>query len=272
MNPPHPACRSTHRPRERADFRQYLWPGLRRGLALALVVVLGIAPQFAQAADTVIGSGKVQTESRDVSGFQAVTLRGPMNLVLRQGPRERVEVRADHNLLPLIETRVVERVGLPTLEIGSQSGASYSTLNQMTVTVDLVDLQALTLSGSGDTQCDRLKTGTLRLTLSGSGNLKLGQVGADVLDIRLSGSGDVEAAGRAARVTLLVSGSGTAQLRGLQADEVGVRLAGSGDASVNARRSLTAALAGSGDLSYVGEPSVQSTVSGSGSLKKLRTP
>ncbi len=52
---------------------------------------------------------------------------------------------------------MVDRAGLPTLEIDSKSGTSYSTRSEMTVTVDLISLKALPISGSGDTSCERLK-------------------------------------------------------------------------------------------------------------------
>ena len=243
-------------------------PVLRLALAALLLAAQGLP---ASAADTVVGSGTLQTETRTITGFQAVALRGAMNLVLRQGASEGVEIRADHNLLPLIETRVVDRAGLPTLEIGGKNNTSWSTRNEMTVTVSLISLKAMTVSGSGDTSCERLKTDALKVSLSGSGNLKLGQLDADALDLRLSGSGDAQTGGTVVRIELAISGSGNADLQHLQADDASVRIAGSGDASVHARRALTVAIAGSGDLSYAGEPTVKSSISGSGSVKRLRT-
>lgn len=41
------------------------------------------------------GSGKMQTESRTVGSFQAIDLHASVDLVLRQGTREAVELRAD---------------------------------------------------------------------------------------------------------------------------------------------------------------------------------
>ncbi len=66
---------------------------------------------------SVSGSGKLQTEARNVTGFQAIATHGSVKLVLRQGAREGLELHADDNILPLIETRVVDRSGVPTLEI-----------------------------------------------------------------------------------------------------------------------------------------------------------
>ena len=86
----------------------------------------------------VSGSGKLQTEARKVSGFQAIALRSSMKLVLRQGAREGVELRADDNLLPLIETQVFDRNGVPTLELRMKKGTSFSTNNTIVATIDLI--------------------------------------------------------------------------------------------------------------------------------------
>ena len=129
--------------------------------------------------DRVAGSGKLANESRAVTGFQAVALRGSMKLVLRQGTREGVELRADDNLLPLIETTVVDRGGVPTLELGFKKGAGFSTRNPVVATIDLVTLKSLSISGSGDIVGDALKTPGLAVAITGSGNVRLKQLVAD---------------------------------------------------------------------------------------------
>jgi hypothetical protein len=119
----------------------------------------------------VSGSGKLQSEARNVSGFQAVALRSSMKLVLRQGTREGVELRADDNLLPLIETQVVERNGVPTLELGMKRGTSFSTDHTIVATIDLITLRALSISGSGEVVSEALKTPALAIAISGSGKV-----------------------------------------------------------------------------------------------------
>ena len=44
---------------------------------------------------------------------------------------------------------VITQDGVPTLEIGTKKGSSYTTRNRMVVTVDVVDLKAVAISGSG---------------------------------------------------------------------------------------------------------------------------
>src|SRR5260221_5086148 len=94
----------------------------------ALVACLAAFGAAAHAADgeLVRGSGKVAAENRSVAPFRAIHVTGSMQLVLHQGGKETLEVRADDNLLPLIETAVVDSAGIPTLQIGSKMGTSFT--------------------------------------------------------------------------------------------------------------------------------------------------
>ncbi|MEP7298543.1 MAG: head GIN domain-containing protein [Burkholderiales bacterium] len=218
---------------------------------------------------SVTGSGKLQNETRNVAGFQGISTAGSIRLVLRQGTREGVELRSDDNILPLIETRVVDRGGVPTLVIGTKSGASYASRNPVVATIDLITLRALTVAGSGDVVSEALKSPSLRLVAAGSSSIKLRQLAVDELSAKVAGSGDLELTGRAGILALVVAGSGDANARGLEADEASVAVAGSGDASVNARKSLSISVAGSGSVAYTGSANVKTAIAGSGSVKKL---
>ena len=162
-----------------------------------------------------------------------------------------------------------DRGGVPTLEIGTKDGASYSTRNVVVATIDLISLSALTLSGSSDVTCEALKSPVLQIAVSGSGNLRLHQLDVDQLMVKVSGSGNVDFSGRASTLGLKIAGSGDANTRALEADDVAVSVAGSGDVTVNARKTLKVDLAGSGSVAYTGSAAVTSSIAGSGSLSKL---
>ena len=214
------------------------------------------------------GSGKVLTENRAASGFQAVHLKGAMKVVIRQSGKEAVEVSADDNLLPMIETAVVTLDGVRTLEIGTKKGSSYTTRNRMVVTVDLVDLKAVAISGSGDVVADGIKTGELRLKITGSGDVRMNQLDAGVMAVNVAGSGDVVLAGKSGRLSISIAGSGDVVTRDLAAEDVSVSIAGSGDAKVNARKTLNVSIAGNGDVDYTGDAVVKTSIAGHGNVKK----
>ena len=216
----------------------------------------------------VVGSGKLANETRNVTTFQAIALRGAMKLVLRQGTREGIELRADDNILPLIETRTVDRDGVPTLELGMKDKTSFSTRGGIVATIDLVTLRALSISGSGDVVADALKTPGLALSVSGSGDVRLKQLVADEVSVKVSGSGDIELAGRSPKFGVSISGSGDVKARALEADDVSISVAGSGDADVTARKTLRVSIAGVGSVKYSGDATVKSSIAGHGNITK----
>lgn len=247
-------------------------------LVSAAVLVLA-APGTARADDNggwfqrmggsrVSGSGHLQSDTRSVGSFQAISLKSSVKLVLRQGSRESVEVRADDNILPLIETRVVDAGGVQTLEVRTRAGASYSTQTTPIVTVDLIKLTGLGVSGSGDISGEALKSPTLKVAVSGAGDIRLNKLDVDDLGVKVSGSGDIRFDGRAGKLAVSIAGSGDVDTAGLQADDVSVNIAGSGDASVNARKTLAVSIAGSGDVVYRGDAVARTSIAGSGTVTK----
>jgi len=214
--------------------------------------------------NSVTGSGKVQTETREVSGFQGVALSGSMKVVLRQGSREGVELSADNNVLPLIETRVKNG----TLHIGPVKGANYSTRTPVVVMVDLVTLRDLAVSGSGDVTAQGLKASGLDVAIGGSGSVHLPGLQARSLSVAIGGSGDFDASGRTDKAKVSIGGSGTVRADSLEADEVSVAIGGSGDARIKANRTLDVSVAGSGDVVYSGDAVVKTSMVGSGSVRK----
>jgi hypothetical protein len=244
------------------------------GLAVALFVLVPVSTAHADEGgswfgrllglNSVTGSGKVQTETRALTGFHGVSVKGSMKVVLRQGSREGVEVSADSNLLPLIETRI--RNG--TLEIGTVKNANYSTRNPVLVTVDLITLKNLAISGSGDVTAKGVKVSILDVAIGGSGSAHLPDLQARSLSLSIGGSGDVDTSGRTHRFSISVGGSGSVRADALEADDVSVAIGGSGDASVKANRTLDVSVAGSGDVVYSGDAVVKSSIAGSGTVKK----
>ena len=218
--------------------------------------------------ERVVGSSRVQSEHRAVGGFQAIVLRGSMKLVLHQGAREGVELRADDNLLALIETRVVDRGGVPTLEIGTRPGVSLSSRDPVVATVDLTTLNSLLVSGSGDVESEALKSAALKLAISGTGNVRLQRLEVGELVLRISGSGDIRCAGRADRLAVSISGSGNVDSRSLEADDVSVGIAGSGNANLTARKNLTVSISGNGNVVYAGDAALRSSIAGHGNVRR----
>src|SRR5262249_31655546 len=121
----------------------------------ALAVFASLVLTFAPAAHArTVGSGHGASETRNVSDFEAIATSGSMDLYIRQAAKEAVEVQADDNLLPLIETVVEPRAGSRTLVIRFKDGQDVSHHTPIKVKVDVVKLSAVHTSGSGDVAVD----------------------------------------------------------------------------------------------------------------------
>ncbi len=242
----------------------------RRLFALGLVSAAVICTSahawgWGSKSERVTGTGDITTEARDVSGFDSVSLSGGFNVQIRQGAGGKIEVKADRNLLPYIETQLDGR----TLRIQPRKGFNLSTQTTPSLTIEMPALRSLAVAGSGTIKVDAMKTGNVEAAIAGSGDIRFANLNAEKLAMKVSGAGDIVASGRAASASVTIAGSGDVKAAELVADEVKVSIAGSGDARVNATKKLNVSIAGSGDVRYVGSPEISSSVAGSGGVTRI---
>lgn len=189
------------------------------------------------------GSGNVKTESRQTTGFSNIVSKGSTDCTVTIGPTTRVEITADDNILPLIETRVEG----DTLYL--ETKGSYSTKTDVRVKVQVPDLVSYKTRGSGDAEILGIKSQRFAGEIVGSGDMKV--------------------VGEAESVSLSISGSGDMDLLGLTAKDASASISGSGDIRLFVTGTLDAQIRGSGDISYAGKPTkVNRSISGSGDISE----
>ncbi|MBN1400368.1 MAG: DUF2807 domain-containing protein [Anaerolineae bacterium] len=209
------------------------------------------------------GSGRIITETRQVSGFERIALSGSGEVILTQGALTGVRVTADENLLPYIRTEVQG----DTLVLGLDSRRRLTSIRptrkiRYHVTYDT--LRGLTASGSGSIGAETLAARQLELTVSGSGGIRIDTLRAEELEVGISGSGNVDLAGRTTAQRVQVSGSGNYRARELESETADVRVSGSGRTTISVSEQLSARISGSGSVEYYGQPRVRQDISGSG--------
>lgn len=241
----------------------------RRFFALGLVAtaLCGSAHAWSwnNKGERITGNGDVTTEARPVGGFDGVSVSGDFNVQIRQGSGNKLEVKAERNLLPYIETEVDGR----TLRIQPKKGVNLSTSTTPSFTIEMPTLRALSVAGSGNIKVEVMKTGGVEAAIAGSGDIRFANLDAEKLAMKVSGSGDIVVAGRAATASVSIAGSGDVKAADFAAEEVKVSIAGSGDAQVNATKRLSVSIAGSGDVKYVGSPEISSSIAGSGKVRRF---
>ena len=220
------------------------------GLAFAL------AAGAAQAAD--------RRESRDVAGFNSVSLAAPLDLDIVQGDKEGLVLEGDADEIAKIET-VVEGGSLK-IRMRERHWGQWSKLRGHLMARDL---HALDIAGSGDIKSTQLRSGDFEISISGSGDVAIGTLAADRLRVSIAGSGDVNVAGKVDRTELSIAGSGDVNAKRLEARDAKVSITGAGDATVWAHETVDVSILGSGDVRYYGDPRVSKRVLGAGSVVRL---
>lgn len=208
-------------------------------------------------------------QDRHLSGFNAVNLAGSFDVRITQGASESVNVEAPANMIDKIITEV--EGGTLKIYTKNNNGWHWNNSNKkMIVYVAIKDVNAITLSGSGDIDFkDGLRAPSLKLRLSGSGDI-IGKVAVKELESSVSGSGDMTISGSADRSTVSVGGSGDFTAQHLVTGTTTVRVGGSGDANVNASENLDISVGGSGDVHYTGSAkNVHTSKSGSGDVSRM---
>ena len=210
------------------------------------------------------GSGKRITESRQVRGFDRVSLTGSGEVMLTQGDGESLTVETDENVMPY----VIAEVDGGTLTLGTKSGVSIST-TRLVFTLSVQDLDGMAVTGSGNINVERFDTDRLEIEVTGSGNVRIDALAAQAAQVRITGSGNVDLAGQVTGQEVTLGGSGQYRGGDLRSETASVTVSGSGDATLWATGSLDARVTGSGSVRYYGDPQTNVSGSGSGTVKRL---
>ncbi|TYZ09286.1 DUF2807 domain-containing protein [Hymenobacter lutimineralis] len=212
-----------------------------------------------------------QRDVRVVESFQELALGLPAEVILRQGPEQRVEVEAAPEDLKQIETTVKDgrlRIRRPEKGGLSRWTDDYRFKQPVKVYVTMPTVRVLSVSGSGAIVAETpIKASTLKLSMSGSGRLQVNAV-TDALTTSISGSGRILVAGSADSNSASISGSGRIEATELRTNTTSVGISGSGNCRVYASKTLDARISGSGSVTYQGSPQVSSRISGSGTVRR----
>ena len=213
------------------------------------------------------GNGKVVSETRTTSDYDAIKVAGSFDVDLVAGKEGKIIIKGEENLVSAIKVEVEDNVLKIYVEKGSNIRPSMG--KKIEVTVPFEKISEVSLAGSGNVQSKNvIKSDKFTAKLAGSGNFNL-EVNSTNLELNLSGSGNINLKGSSDSLTTKLAGSGNIEATNLKAKNVDVNVSGSGNSRVNCIENLTARIAGSGDIKYTGNPEKRDVkVSGSGSITK----
>lgn len=208
-------------------------------------------------------SGVIKTETRDVSGFNAVSVSSFGELQIRQGEVESLTIEAPADYLRYLQTSVVNN----TLNISTRRGFIGAPVRRVVYTLTVKNLKDLSFSGAGTVKVvGGLKSDDLRLNLSGAGSIEIDSLAADSLTVNFSSAGAIVVAGKVDRQSVTISGVGSYEAGDLESRSTEIVLTGAGSAVVWAHDTLKVTVSGVGSVGYYGNPQVTQNISGLGSV------
>ncbi len=235
-----------------------------------IVLLLGTLTGCYYFGPCIDGAGAVMTEVRDVLEFSEVTNTGSFDVYVHPSEDFHLEVKAQGNLFPIIETYVSGS----TLIIKTKDGSCFRSSYPVEVDVWMPEIDGLTLSGSGKIIAESARSAIFECFNSGSGHLVIDTIEAHDLTAGNSGSGVVRIGeATATDIGLYQSGSGTLDGGTIYGSvEMKVRHSSSGRvrAELIDGTSVDAVLSGSGKVELSGEATITSyTLNSSGRLDAL---
>lgn len=188
---------------------------------------------------------------------------GGMNVDVKAGEKQSVEIKGEENILSYVETYIDDG----NLVVKYKNNVNINTHNDLTVYVTTASLEDVEILGSGDITGDGrfVNDDGMEISVMGSGNIKL-EVDAPKVKAKTTGSGNIYLSGITKDISCSTMGSGNIDASELKAENARATTMGSGDIKVFGSIKIDATINGSGNIRYSGGGSVSTVTHGSGSI------
>ncbi len=213
-----------------------------RGVIGQAVAGLGVA--LCISTSSLAFAGGEVTETRDVQAFHGIRVDGGVELRVKVGKDQKLDVTADDEDIKQVETIVEDGVLIiDTKEDDDRSW--YESKRAIEVEISLPELKYLDIRGAVDGEIDG--------------------VDSDNITIDIRGAAGIEIDGKCGELELEIRGAAAVNAEDLKCESVNVSLRGTGYASVYASEKVDADLRGVGAINIEGEPkSVKKAMRGIG--------
>jgi len=175
--------------------------------------------------DRIEGDENVTIKTGDISSFDELISEGKFEVFITKADSTSLVLEAEENLQAFIITEVHDH----KLYIEEKDHYRLDNNKPMKIFVTTSNIDKITLTGSGNIDCD--------------------SIFAEYLDIEITGTGRID-------------------LNNLMVEEINAEISGSGNIYVNATDYLIATITSSGDIYYEGNPDLNENVTGTGDVRR----
>ena len=134
---------------------------------VALIIVAGC--YFNIGGSGVRGSGIVKTEYREVAGFSSVSFKSVGRVNVQQTGKESLIISAEDNILPLLESRVKDRI----LYLSIANDSSFVPSKPIEFFLEVKSLESLNIDGVGSVEAKGIQGKRLAVVMDGVGKVTI---------------------------------------------------------------------------------------------------
>jgi len=213
----------------------------------------------------IIGSGKMVSEERNVSGFDKVAISAGMNLYLEQGAKEYLKVEAEDNIIQNITTEV--NGGKLTVKFKNLIGGISAT-KPINIYLTVIDLKELDASSGTSISSKEIKSDSLKIDISSGAEGEM-IVNAISVDVNLSSGSMLKLSGIVQNQEVNLSSGVDYRAADLASKNVKINVSSGAIGRVNVSDNLDVSISSGGSIEYSGTPAIVSNISSGGSLKSV---
>jgi hypothetical protein len=244
---------------------------LMPGLILGVLIVMagcsgGDKNPTGSSIPTINGSGSVITEERPTADFSGIKLVAVGSLNIEIGDTCKLEIEAEDNLTPYIETEVQNGV----LKISTGDSVRLQPTKPIIYTLTTKDLKSINHQGSGCLKVEEVSVKSFSATLAGTGDIEITSLQAESFKAVVSGTGDLLVyGGEVEEQEITLSGTGDFWARDMVCDTATVHSSGTGCVTVHVNSYLCVYINSTGCVYYIGDPSLYQELYGTGKVVKV---
>ena len=207
-------------------------------IALTLLVTAGCHHSF----DGVRGSGKRETQKREIAPFTSISAEGAFNIEVVCQKTLGLEMEGDDNILPLVSTEVRNNV------LHIENTKAYSVNEPVTFRIAVPNLESILVDGAG------------KIQITGVNN--------DKIQISSNGAAVINVAGTTKMVGVDTNGAAKIDTHNLRSAHAIVDSKGASKVDLGVCDKLDVNVSGVSHVTYRGDPVVNKTIHGPGKVEK----
>jgi hypothetical protein len=209
------------------------------------------------ACNGVTGDGHVMSDSRTVDSFRSVSIASGFSAIVTTGPQG-VTIRADENLLPLLETFVQG----DSLVVQIKPDTEFVSATTLEVAVSNDVLEGLDVSGGTRVTATATAVDTFPASASGGSHINLTGLASTAVNVDASGGSEVFITGTASHGTADASGGSTIDLTAVPLDSLSLSASGGSIVKAKVATSVAGDASGGSVVTISGSPTVNVDSSG----------